>query len=155
MPKTSRKAPTADEIAEMASRGEDVSSYFTNKFAVVRPVHRVNVGLTQGMLRELDERTARMTISRQAVVKTWLVCALRKEREHRRRSKRAGLSQGARRIASLPVLARRVEQAWTVLISRWVSSTTSAELSEASRSVPHELGDNNDEGSWRLPIMRT
>ena len=29
---------TADEIAEMASRGEDVSGYFTNKFAVVRPV---------------------------------------------------------------------------------------------------------------------
>ena len=38
MPKTSRKIPTADEIAEMASRGEDVSAYFTNKFTVVRPV---------------------------------------------------------------------------------------------------------------------
>jgi hypothetical protein len=48
-----RKTPTADEIAEMASRGEDVSAYFTNKFTVVRPVRRVNVDLTQGMLREL------------------------------------------------------------------------------------------------------
>jgi hypothetical protein len=43
MPKTSRKnpttskTPTADEIAEMASRGEDVSSYY-----------RVNVELTLG-----------------------------------------------------------------------------------------------------------
>ncbi|MGI8743318.1 MAG: hypothetical protein ACR2NN_12255 [Bryobacteraceae bacterium] len=35
----------------MASRGEDVAAYFTNKFTVVRPVHRVNVDLTQGMLR--------------------------------------------------------------------------------------------------------
>lgn len=57
MKKTSVKA-TADQIAEMATRGEDVSAYFTNKFTVVRPVHRVNVDLTHGMLRELDARTA-------------------------------------------------------------------------------------------------
>jgi len=50
---------TADEIADMASRGEDVSAYFTKKFTVVRPVRRVNVDLTQGMMRELDERAAR------------------------------------------------------------------------------------------------
>jgi len=37
MSKTSKKSATADEIAEMASRGEDVSRYFTNKFTVVRP----------------------------------------------------------------------------------------------------------------------
>jgi hypothetical protein len=72
MPKTSRTTPTADEIAEMASRGEDVSVYFTNKFTVVRPVRRVNVDLTQGMLRELDERAARLNVSRQAVIKTLL-----------------------------------------------------------------------------------
>ena len=36
-----------EEIAEKASRGEDVSSFFTNKFTVVRPVRRVNVDLTQ------------------------------------------------------------------------------------------------------------
>ena len=53
MPKTSKTVRNADEIADMASRGEDVSAYFTNKFTVVRPVHRVNVDLTQGMLREL------------------------------------------------------------------------------------------------------
>ena len=78
MPKMSRsrKAPTADEIAEMASRGEDVSSYFTNQFTVVRPVQRVNVDLTQGMLRALDERAARLNISRQAVIKTLLERAL-------------------------------------------------------------------------------
>jgi hypothetical protein len=56
----SRTTPTADEIAEMASRGEDVSAYFTNMFTVVRPLHRVNVDLTHGMLRELDERAARL-----------------------------------------------------------------------------------------------
>ena len=40
----------------MASRGEDVSAYFTNKFTVVRPTRRVTVDLTHGMLRELDAR---------------------------------------------------------------------------------------------------
>jgi hypothetical protein len=56
MARTFKKTATADEIADMASRGEDISAYFTNKFTVVRPVRRVNVDLTEGMLRELDHR---------------------------------------------------------------------------------------------------
>jgi len=39
-------------------------------------VRRVNVDLTQGMLRELDERAARFNVSRQAVIKTLLRQAL-------------------------------------------------------------------------------
>jgi hypothetical protein len=88
MPKTSRTKTTADEIAERASRGEDVSKYFTNKFTVVRPFRRVNVDLTEGMLRELDERAARLNISRQAVIKTLLARALSQERVSRPRTKR-------------------------------------------------------------------
>jgi hypothetical protein len=72
VPKTSRAHLSADEIAEKASRGEDVSAYFTGKFTVVKPVRRVNVELSQGMLRELDQRAARLNISRQAVIKTVL-----------------------------------------------------------------------------------
>jgi hypothetical protein len=68
MAKTLNKPRTADEIADMASRGEDISAYFTNEFTVVRPVRRVNVDLTQGMLRDLDERAVRLNISRQAVI---------------------------------------------------------------------------------------
>lgn len=84
MRKTSKKRPSADEIAEMATRGEDVGRYFTNRFAVVRPIRRVNVHLTEGMLRELDERAARLNISRQAVIKTLLGRALMEEREQMR-----------------------------------------------------------------------
>ena len=76
MPNKSKPKIAADEIAEMASRGEDVSSFFTNKFTVVRPVRRVNVDLTQGMLSELDARAARLNVSRQAVIKTLLRQAL-------------------------------------------------------------------------------
>lgn len=79
MPKMSKTVISADEIAEKASRGEDVSAHFTNKFTVVRPVRRVNVDLTEGLLRELDQRAARLNISRQAVIKTLLWQALRVE----------------------------------------------------------------------------
>jgi metal-responsive CopG/Arc/MetJ family transcriptional regulator len=63
----------------MASKGKDVSAYFTNEFTAVRPIHRVNVDLTQGMLRELDRRAAQLNISRQAVIKTLLSRALGEE----------------------------------------------------------------------------
>ena len=81
MPKTVEKRPTADQIAEMATRGEDVSRFFTNQFTVVRPVHRINVDLTQGMLRELDAKAAKLNISRQAVIKTLLDQGLSAERK--------------------------------------------------------------------------
>jgi uncharacterized DUF497 family protein len=86
--KTSKAVPTADPIAEMASRGEDVSRPFTNKFTVVQPIHRVNVDLTSGMLRELDARAARLTISRQAVIKTLLRRALDETQPARQRRKK-------------------------------------------------------------------
>jgi hypothetical protein len=89
MPKTPKITPTADEIADRASRGEDISSYFTNKFTV-RPVRRVNVDLTQGMLRDLDARAARLNVSRQAVIKTLLGRALNETSEVRPRRKKAG-----------------------------------------------------------------
>jgi hypothetical protein len=88
MPKTSKSKanpPSADEIAARATRGEDISGYFTNEFTVVRPVKRVNVDLTRGMLRELDARAARLNISRQAVIKTLLARALSEERPVKRK----------------------------------------------------------------------
>jgi len=85
MPKTPRKTATAEEIADRADRGEDISSYFTNRFTVVRPVRRVNIDLTQGMLRDLDARAAQLNISRQAVIKTLLGRALSETREERPR----------------------------------------------------------------------
>jgi hypothetical protein len=91
MPNKSKSVPSADEIAERADRGEDVSRFFTNKFTVVRPVRRVNVDLTQGMLRELDERAARLNVSRQAVIKTLLRQAMDRDRPSDRRGKRRAI----------------------------------------------------------------
>jgi hypothetical protein len=62
-----KKAATADEIAEKASRGKDVSSYFSNQFAVVRP-----------------------PLSRQTTAKTLLARALAEERAVGPRKRKAG-----------------------------------------------------------------
>ena len=42
MRKIAKSSPTVDKIAEMATRGEDVSGFFTNQFTVVRPVRMLS-----------------------------------------------------------------------------------------------------------------
>ena len=86
MGKIAKASTRVDKIAEMATRGEDVSGFFTNQFTVVRPVRRVNVDLTHGMLRDLDAKAAKLNISRQAVIKTLLDQALAAERRSKKES---------------------------------------------------------------------
>jgi hypothetical protein len=76
MPNKSKPKIEVEEIADKASRGEDVSPFFTGNFTVVRPIRRVNVDLTEGMLTELHARATRLNVSRQAVIKTLLRQAL-------------------------------------------------------------------------------
>ena len=75
MKKTNKKT-TADEIAEMADRGEDISQFFTNKGKIKYPVQRVNVDFTVEMLAELDKAASEINISRQALIKSYLRHAL-------------------------------------------------------------------------------
>jgi hypothetical protein len=73
----SKKPVSADEIAEMADRGEDISRFFTNDGKMMPPlVKRVNVDFTGAMVQELDREAAGLNISRQAVIKTLLRRAL-------------------------------------------------------------------------------
>ena len=73
MPKTSTEPISAEKLAQMADRGQDISGHFTNQFIVVRPsVQRVNVDFTAPMLQELDREAETLNISRQAVIKTML-----------------------------------------------------------------------------------
>ncbi len=74
--KKAAKKPTADEIAEMADSGKDISRYFTNKGKIKQPIQRVNVDFTVEMLHELDQVAAELNISRQAVIKSYLRQAL-------------------------------------------------------------------------------
>ena len=72
----SGKAPSAEAIARMADRGEDVSRFFTNRGKMMRPVRRVNVDFTAAMLEELDDAAAALNVSRQAVIKAFVRQAL-------------------------------------------------------------------------------
>lgn len=67
-----KKKLSADEIAEKAMSGEDVSQFFTNKGEMKPPIQRVNVDFSLDMLKELDDLARELNISRQAIIKTYL-----------------------------------------------------------------------------------
>ena len=71
-----KKIQKADEIAELAMKGKDISVFFTNKGEMRSPIQRVNVDFTLDMLKELDAIAKYLNISRQAVIKTYLRQAL-------------------------------------------------------------------------------
>jgi hypothetical protein len=86
MPKTikARKPISADRIAVMAERGEDISRFFANKGKMMPPIQRVNVDFAAPMLSELDQRARELNVSRQAVIKTLLRLALDQQHLARR-----------------------------------------------------------------------
>ena len=72
----SGKSASAEKIARLAERGEDVSRFFTKTGSMMRPIQRVNVDFTSPMLQELDRAAKELNISRQALIKTLIRQAL-------------------------------------------------------------------------------
>ncbi len=77
MSKIAEKIPTADEIAEMADRGEDISKFFTGDGKMKPPLDNsgmqcVNVAFTPEMLHQLDHIVREVSISREAVIKMYI-----------------------------------------------------------------------------------
>jgi hypothetical protein len=70
------KPITAEAVARLADKGEDVSRFFERQGRMVHPIQRVNVDLTASMLDELDQAANNLNISRQAVIKTLVRQAL-------------------------------------------------------------------------------
>ena len=62
----------ADEIADLADKGNDISKFFSNKGKMKYPVQRVNVDFTLNTLDELDAVARELNISRQALIKTYI-----------------------------------------------------------------------------------
>lgn len=83
----SAKPVSADEIARLADKGEDISRFFKGKGRMVQPIQRVNVDVTASMLEELDKAALDLNVSRQAIIKTLVRQALDQHY----------LAQGARR----------------------------------------------------------
>ena len=89
-----KKPISAEQIARMATRGEDISRFFTNRWRMVYPIQRVNVDFTGEMLEELDQEAAGLNISRQAVIKTLVREGL--DRRYPRRARGVNRAQGSR-----------------------------------------------------------
>ncbi len=60
--------PTADEIADMADNGRDISEFFTSQGTMKQPLTRVNGDFTPEMLQELDQLAAELRVSRQSTI---------------------------------------------------------------------------------------
>jgi hypothetical protein len=94
MPNTRKRQRTssAETIARMADRGEDISRFFTNAGRMMGPIQRVNVDSAAPTLKELDLAAAELNISRQAVIKMLIRQGLDQQylaRSSRQRAKRA------------------------------------------------------------------
>ena len=72
----SGQAISAEKIARLADRGNNVSNFFTNSGRMMEPIRRVNVDFAPSMLKELDGTAQELNISRQAVIKTLIRQAL-------------------------------------------------------------------------------
>jgi len=77
---------SADEIAEKALTGEDISRFFTNRGEMKPAVQRVNVDFSVDMLKELDTIARELNVSRQAIIKTYLRQSLDQHHLARRRA---------------------------------------------------------------------
>jgi hypothetical protein len=74
--RNSGKSASAEKIARLAERGEDVSRFFTNTGSMMGAIQRVNVDFALPMLQELDTAAKDLNISRQALIKTLIRQAL-------------------------------------------------------------------------------
>jgi hypothetical protein len=74
------KTVAAEQIAQLADGGQDISRFFTGSGrmmpAVQTPVQRVNVDFAAPMLNELDHAARELNISRQALIKSLVRQAL-------------------------------------------------------------------------------
>ena len=76
MQHTTSKIPTADDIADMADRGEDISRFFTNTGTMKYPAQHVEIQFPVEMAYELDHLAHELNVNVQAVIITYLRQAL-------------------------------------------------------------------------------
>ncbi len=63
---------SADDIAEKAMAGEDISRFFTNAGAMCSPIREISIHIGADMLDEIDKMAMEMNVDRQAFIKTCL-----------------------------------------------------------------------------------
>ena len=74
MKKTSkpRQAESAESIARKADKGENISSYFTNKGKMMPPLDIDGIDLNPEIIERLDAAARKLKITRQALIKQFI-----------------------------------------------------------------------------------
>ena len=67
-----KRTVSAESIARMADKGQDISAYFTNKGKMVPPLGNVGVDLNKDIIEELNEAARRLNVSRQTLIKRFI-----------------------------------------------------------------------------------
>lgn len=70
-PKTKRPI-SAEAIARLADKGQDISVYFTNKGKMMPPLAGVGIDLNKAMIEELSEAAKRLNVSQQTLIKRFI-----------------------------------------------------------------------------------
>jgi hypothetical protein len=68
--KVKKKPISAEQIARMATRGEDISRFFTGRVGMVHPLQRVNVDFSAATLAELGAMAKELNISSEVLIRT-------------------------------------------------------------------------------------
>ncbi len=63
---------SAEDIAEKAMAGEDISGFFTNAGTMCSPIQKLSINIGTDMLNEIDRIALDMNVDRQAFIKTCL-----------------------------------------------------------------------------------
>ena len=63
---------SADEIAEKAMAGDDISGFFSNSGTMCSPIQKLSINIGTKMLNEIDKIAMDMNVDRQAFIKTCL-----------------------------------------------------------------------------------
>jgi sortase (surface protein transpeptidase) len=91
MKKTSkpRRVTSAESIARKADKGENISSYFTNKGKMMPPLEIDGIDLNPEIIERLDAAARKLKITRQALIKQFIRQGLN-EQNLSQKQRRAG-----------------------------------------------------------------
>jgi hypothetical protein len=81
MKKTSkaRRLASAESIARKADKGENISSYFTNRGKMMPPLDIDSIDLNPEIIEQLDAAARKLKITRQALIKQFIRQGLNKQ----------------------------------------------------------------------------
>jgi hypothetical protein len=74
MKKTSKtkRTASAESIARLADKGQDISAYFTNKGKMMPPLDSFGVDLNKDLIDELTEAARKLKVTRQTLIKRFI-----------------------------------------------------------------------------------